>query len=597
MLTKEEWRQLYQLTKNKYKDILRQYDRQSKLYIGRAVNAVKKDGSESGIKYNTIRNLAFEMTETQIVNDVPAPKVTPRDNEKVQQALQVEGYLKNEMDRLDSERLNDESERSTYIHGTTFYHVDWDERQTTPTTRGELVIAHYPLNRLFPQFGISDFKKVDYLFTIDYLSIDKVKEEYNIKENITPYSDTNDVMELVTVWFYDKDHDVCRYGFDYNNGIDIFYNEKYYTRRAYVCKDCGEDILEEEACPVCGSTKFKWVTREKETLTEDIIKGNPKDPENSITIAKQGEKIDYYKIKQLPFVIRKNISKESSLLGISDVDMLDHIQDTMNKVTNKITENITKGGAIITMPNTVSYKMNNDTLKVVKLKDYRQAEGIKVHNLEAGSTQQDLLMATQLYNDGRNTVGITDSYQGKRDPTAESGKAKEIAAAQSSGRLESKRRMKDAAFQDLYELMFKFLLAFCDEKRTYSRTSTTGEYIEGKFSRYNYLDGEPGKVYYNDRFLFSVDNASILSTNREAMWRETTSNYQAGTFGDPTQTSTRLMYWTMMDKLGYPLSKAAIQGINESSQQLPDELQQAIIQNPEILQTVQQVLKEGNKNG
>ena len=70
------------------------------------------------------------------------------------------------------------------------------------------------------------------------------------------------------------------------------------------------------------------------------------------------------------------------------------------------------------------------------------------------------------------------------------------------GRLESKRRMKDAAYANLYELMFKFLLAYCDEKRVYARVEPTGEYVEGNFNRYNFLDGKPGDIYYNDRFLF-----------------------------------------------------------------------------------------------
>ena len=168
--------------------------------------------------------------------------------------------------------------------------------------------------------------------------------------------------------------------------------------------------------------------------------------------------------------------------------------------------------------------------------------------------------------------------------------------------MESKRSMKDAAYADLYRLMFKFLLAYCDETRTYSRTTPTGDYIKGQFSRYNFLDGEPGDVYYNDRFLFSVDDASTLATNRTAMWQETTNNLMAGALGNPADPQTLMLYWNIMKGLNYPLAKQALASIIDRNQQLPFELQQAIMQNPEILKAVQavvqnpEILEGGTKN-
>ena len=194
---------------------------------------------------------------------------------------------------------------------------------------------------------------------------------------------------------------------------------------------------------------------------------------------------------------------------------------------------------------------------------------------------------------GRDSLGITDSYQGKRDTTAESGKAKQVSAAQAAGRMESKRRMKDAAYADLYQLMFKFLLAYCDEPRTYARMNPDGSYTKGQFCRYNYIEGEPGNLYYNDRYLFSVDDASTLATNRVAMWQETTNNFASGTFGNPADPQTLLLYWNMMKGLNYPLAKYAIASLQQRSQQLPYELQQAIMQNPEILQAVQKLVAQG----
>lgn len=45
-----------------------------------------------------------------------------------------------------------------------------------------------------------------------------------------------------------------------------------------------------------------------------------------------------------------------------------------------------------------------------------------------------------------------------------------------------------------------------------------------------------------------------------------------------------------MEKLGYPLAKSALESIKARTQQLPYELQQVIMQNPEILNMVQQAI-------
>ena len=86
------------------------------------------------------------------------------------------------------------------------------------------------------------------------------------------------------------------------------------------------------------------------------------------------------------------------------------------------------------------------------------------------------------------------------------------------------------------------------------------------------------------------------------MWQETTNNLMAGTFGNPVDPQTLRVYWTVMRGLGYPLANVALESFNQRSQELPIELQQAIMQNPQILQQVQQLIQEqqkpngGNKN-
>ena len=103
-------------------------------------------------------------------------------------------------------------------------------------------------------------------------------------------------------------------------------------------------------------------------------------------------------------------------------------------------------------------------MKVIRPGNAATKALIDVYDLQ-GNVEQDMVYLSQVYEEARQIIGITDSFQGRTDRTATSGKAKEFAAAQSAGRLESKRVMKDAAYAALFEAMFKFKLAYTDEPR------------------------------------------------------------------------------------------------------------------------------------
>ena len=585
------WYDLYIDAKSKRKEIDRRIERRDKLYKGTGEVRDVNTGEISTKKAICLRNLCFELIETQINNSVPLPKVTPRDSEDIDLALELEGYLKSEMDRIQSETMNDKSEREVYKQGTGFYLVGWDNDKATPITRGELSVKFLPLKCVYPQPGISSIEEAEYIFTEEMVSVKKIKKLYNVE---VPESGSYRGMNiLVTAYYLNKDGYLSKFG--WVDDVVVFDYDYYELRQFKKCSKCGTYIDDEIECPTCNSKKFEWVAETEELLEEDIIKWDKEDPRNSEILAKKNSTIPYYKIKQLPFVLRVNISDTNSIYGISDIDVLENNQESLNKILTKIQQNVLKGGAILTVPNNVNVPNTDESIKIIKIKDPTQAKTFSVQTFQP-NIQQDDIFQDRSYNFARSTLGITDSYQGKRDPTAESGKAKEISAAQASGRLESKRRMKDAAYADLYKLMFKFLLAYCDEPRTYTKISPTGEHLKGKFSRYNFLNKYKDKLYYNDRFLFSVDNASILSTNREAMWKETLSNFQAGTFGNPVEPQTMLLFWNTMKGLGYPLAQEALSSIMQRNQQLPYELQQVIMQNPEILNQLQTLIQEGGSD-
>ena len=89
--------------------------------------------------------------------------------------------------------------------------------------------------------------------------------------------------------------------------------------------------------------------------------------------------------------------------------------------------------------------------------------------------------------------------------------------------------MKQAAYAQLFELMFKFWLAYSDEPRPISYKDNEGNTVFEEISRYDFLkQDEDGQFYWDDQFLFSCDTSAPLASNREAMWQETRMNLQTG---------------------------------------------------------------------
>ena len=135
--------------------------------------------------------------------------------------------------------------------------------------------------------------------------------------------------------------------------------------------------------------------------------------------------------------------------------------------------------------------------------------------------------------------------------------------------------MKNAAYAELFELMFKFWLAYSDEPRPVSYQNYKGETEYEEFNRYDFLEqDEDGQWYWTDQFLFSCDTSAPLASNREAMWQETRMNLQTGAFGDPASTETLVLFWAKMEELHYPGAGSTKQYLEEK---LRREQQQAMM--------------------
>ena len=577
---------LYYDAKAKRPETDEKIQERNNLYEGKDTIETDKDGNQVASKCH--RNMCFELIESQINNGLPMPKITPPRPGKTELAHNLEKYLRAEMDRLQSELINDRVERGVLKQGTHYYLVGWDDTIRIGNRQGGIYIRDKAIQDVWPQPGIAKFEDADYVFVRDTVSLRKLRAMTGFND-IPQDPNFRGMVTTITYWYYNDEGYVCRLVWVENTAYILFNDNDYESRRIRVCKNCGE-ITDAAVCPVCGSVDFGYKSVHEETVQEDIVKYVPKsiqqEKNQPLVIAAKGTNIPFYAMRRIPIVCRVNISRDDSMFGMSDIDILKNNQITSNNITTKIEQNILKGGSVVTIPAKANFKLNNETLKVCRISDPRMADAIKVQNLQA-SIQQDDILADRVYQFARASLGITDSYQGKRDPTAESGKAKEIAAAQSAGRLESKRRMKDSAYADLYYMMFQTFLAYDDTQEEVSYENTDGEVVSATISRYNFLDGEPGKVFYDDSFLFSVDTASVLYTSRESLWQETLNNFQMGTMGPVNDPSTLLLFWSVMNELDYPLAQKCLNHISEQLGIQAEALQAAQTQARQMAQNMQ----------
>lgn len=330
----------------------------------------------------------------------------------------------------------------------------------------------------------------------------------------------------------------------------------------------------EGPCPWCGSTNWTTKEQEYEEVTLPIANSSglvipgaqPEIDENGRSVMRP-TKIPFYRPDVFPVVLQKSVSVYGQLLGNSDVDVIKDQQNTTNRMEKKIIDRLVKAGTRITLPAKATLRTDPVDGERWFLDSPADKAMIDVYQF-SGDLQYELTYLATVYEEARQILGITDSFQGRTDPTATSGKAKEFSAAQAAGRLESKRTMKQAAYAQLFELMFKFWLAYSDEPRPISYKDNEGNTVYEEISRYDFLkQDKDGQYYWEDQFLFGCDDSAPLASNREAMWQETRMNLQTGAFGDPSSTETLILFWSKMEELHYP-------GAGETKKYLEKRLQQ-----------------------
>lgn len=541
-----------------------------------------------------VRNVSFEVIETQVDSTIPAPKVTAVRQEDEELASIIESMLRDVMDRLPSERLNDEGERLSPVQGGYGLLVDWLDSVSGKDWLGDLKVSLVHPYSIVPQAGVTQISDMDFFFLKTPQTKRQIRKFYGVSVADEDESDpdarrlgasadtTDELVTMVTVYYRNAKGGIGRLRWVNDTVLEDL--EDYQLRRVHRCTVCGA-VGDGKKCAYCGSRRFEDEVMEDEKLTEDItlrdgtvipsvseVRDELGQPVATDTLLPQMQpggtaaviapqaafrqeptRIPYYKPDVFPLVIRKNVSMPGRFWGSSDLDAIFDQQNSLNKICTKLNTKVLSGGSFTTVPTGARFINDRDGVRV-EVDNPADLEKIRTFNTQV-DISTDLTMMAQLYEQARQTIGITDSMQGRKDPTATSAVAKEFSAQQAAGRLESKRVMKRAMYQDLFEAIFKWMLAYCDEPRAIRRTDEHGDVQYVTFDRHDFLyRDEAGDWQYNTDFLFSCDGSAPLAADRQALWKETRMNFQEGALGSTQEIATLLRFWEQMEKLHYPMA-------------------------------------------
>lgn len=600
------WQERFEKAENEYKAERDRMDHRERRLDGEGV-ILDKNGQPAKEQATHVRNLCFEIVETQVDSNIPQPKVTAVRAEDEEKAKLIEDMLRNILDRLPMERINDEAERISPTQGGYVLIVDWFDEASGRGWMGDLKVTLKHPRSIVPQSGIYQVGEMDYIFVKDAMTKRQIKQRYGkdvsnegeddpTARSRTGESTTDELVTMITGYFRNDEGGIGR--IRWVNDTLLEYLEDYQVRRVKRCK-CGA-IGNGVKCAYCGSKAFTEELQHEETLTDDMTTGmgmtipgmdyardefgqiKLQNPEAAMImeqlvgetglmpqmqpadmgvytmrqeVVMEATKLPYYKPDIYPVILRKNVSRSGHFLGGSDIDAIEYQQNTLNKLGTKINQKVLGGGSFTTVPRGLGKFITDGDNRKLEVDGPAQLQSIHVYNTQV-DISPDLALRSEIYEEGRQTIGITDSMQGRKDATATSAVAKEFSAKQAAGRMESKRVMKQALFQDLFETLFKFMLAYADEPRPVIAYNEQGEKEYKLFDRHDFLyQDEAGNWKYNTDFLFSCDSAAPLASNREAMWQEARMNFQQGTYGNPQDMTTLVRFWTVMEQLHYPTAK------------------------------------------
>lgn len=295
-----EWKDIYTRDETEWQKQLDRMAEWEEQYDGRNdVEPVTRNGKPD--KTPHVRNVTAELVEAQVDSTLPHPKVTAMRKEDELLAATIENMLRNEMDRLPMEEINDLATRMVIIDGGAFYHVEWDESRRTHLTAGESVVrALHPI-QVVPQSGIfTGLDDMEHIFIRMALTRSYVERRYRVKVELETEErpdirgrdaqTADDIVTVVVCYYRNRKGGIGR--FSWCNDTVLEDLEDYQARRAKVCPKCGvlasefvtfeesgleqygdvfgepepDERMGKKVCPICGGEKATEKSSKKKCL-------------------------------------------------------------------------------------------------------------------------------------------------------------------------------------------------------------------------------------------------------------------------------------------------------------------------------------------
>ena len=564
---------LYEHAKAVYSESVQQYERHAKQYRG----DTDIDGSSE--KALTVRNITYEIIESQISSDIPFPKVDAAcySEKHNRNAMATERLLSALRDKLPYEQMNDIDERYTYIYGGSVWYVEWDNDMRLGKEVGGVRLYCLSPTSFIPQPSISAVEDMEYCFLKLTTTRGELARRHGVSEDeldLAEYelsegdSTDTDTATLIIAFYRDEEDNIGKFVF--SGSLTILDMPAFYRRKIKVCKNCAKDI---DACicnakaPIDKDVLYEKIHSDIKLFDGTLIPKSQPICNSGNLICAGGEflmketELPYYTPRSFPIVIRKNTSFGDTLFGQSDCEYIRPEQQAINKIESRILKKLLLAGVTPIVPEDASISLNNSVFgQVIKMKPGESAAQYgKVDTTP--NISQDIAEAERLYEHSKRTLGISDALQGLDAYTPESGYARQLKISQASGRLESKRKMKHTAYASVDRLIFEQYLAFADEPRALVYRDAYGRIHNSEFNRYDFVefDLDSGEYYYDDAYLFSVDLNAGAEYQREALWERNLENLKAGTLGDPSKSVTLLRYWQCQERAHYPHARENVE--------------------------------------
>ena len=512
----------------------------------------------------TVRNVTYEMIESQVSSEIPMPKVDPATYSEARDrnAHSIELLCASLRDKLPFEEMNDIDERNTYIFGAGIWLVEWESSDNVGSEIGGVRVSVISPRDFIPEPCIGRIEDMEYCFIRTLSTRGDAERRYKIREedlsklecvsSIADSDSPDDTVSIIICFYRAEDGEVGRFVF--SGEVTLSDLPSYYRRRLRRCEHCGryeEDCRCDEPSLTEEALERESVSLSAEELT--AIFGGKRTGGGVISLP-------YYMPKSFPLVIRRNTSLEGTLIGQSDCEYIRPEQQAINKIESRILQKLLRAGVTPIIPEDATISLSNAVFgQVIKMKPGESADMYgKVDTTP--DISQDILEAERLYDHTKRVLGISDAYLGIDSKASESGYAKQLRISQANSRLESKRRMKKAAYASLYRIIFEHYLAFADEPRVLYYKDVLGNVHVSEFDRRAFItfDKLRCEAVYDDAFLFSSDSSGE-EYQREALWERNLENLRSGTLGDPENPATLLRYWPSQERAHYPYARENVE--------------------------------------